>query len=142
MKRSKEREDGNVLLLAIKKPYSKLIMHGEKRFELRKRPPKTACKFALIYETHPTKAIVGYFEISKIHFDSVEKIWEKTKDASYLTRDEFEEYYRNRDYGVAFGIKKSVKLNAPLTLTEIGINHAPQDFMYIRHRDLKELIRI
>lgn len=142
MRKSKGKEEGDVLLLAIKKPYSELIVLGKKRYELRKRPPKIDCKYALIYETHPTHAIIGYFEISKIYIGSVGKIWEITKSKSYLSRGEFEKYYKNKEYGVAFGIKKSMKLNTPLNLSELGIDYAPQDFMYIRDIDLKGLIRI
>jgi len=139
---TQKKESNSILLLSVRKPYSQLILLGKKRFELRKRPPKTDCRFALIYETHPTQAIVGYFEIGGIYIDSVDKIWGITRGKSYLSRGEFEEYYKNKKYGVAFMIKKSTKLINPLNLSELGINHAPQDFMYVGDKDLKGLIRI
>jgi predicted transcriptional regulator len=133
-------QENNVLLLPIRKPYSRLIMVGKKRFELRKRLPKHDCKYVFIYETSPTKAIIGYFEVSRIHTGSISKIWEITKGGSFVTKEYFEEYYKKSSYGVAFEIKESKKLEKPLSLSDLGIGHPPQDFMYIKNIDLCESV--
>ncbi len=132
----------NFLLLSIRQPFSRLIILGKKKYELRKRTPKIDCKYALIYETHPTKAIIGMFEINQMHIDSVENIWEITKVWSCVSREFFQEYYKDKKLGVAIEIKNVKKLDIPMSLSGLGINRAPQDFMYVKSNNLEELIRI
>jgi len=121
----------NIILFSIRRPFSQLIIRGEKKYELRKRLPRSGFRRALIYETHPTKAIVGYFEIGQILEDSIENIWEMTKGGSFVSREFFDVYFKDKQTGVAFEIKESRKLERPVTLSEIGVGRAPQDFMYV-----------
>ncbi len=130
----------NLLLLSIRRPYSRLIIAGKKKYELRKRPPRLDCKYVLIYETYPTKAIIGYFEINRILIKDVEKIWNITKDKSYVTKDFFEQYYKNKNNGVAFEIRNSKSFDKPIALSELGVERAPQDFMYVENKRISDLI--
>lgn len=132
----------NFLLLPIKKPYSKLIIAGEKRFELRRRIPKIDCKYVLIYETRPTKAIIGIFEVRRKLIDSVDNIWRITKEYSCVSKEFFQKYYKGKNVGVAFEIKNVKELDTPISLSSLGIEHAPQDFMYVRSQELERLITI
>jgi len=129
------------LLLSIRQPYSRLILMGKKTFELRKRQPKINCKYALIYETFPTKAIIGYFEIDKIHVKSVDQIWKMTKFKAQISEIDFHEYYKHKEIGIAIGIKKSQTLDNPIPLSNLGVKRAPQDFMYVENRAVGNLIK-
>jgi predicted transcriptional regulator len=131
-----------VMLLSIRKPYSQLIMIGRKTFELRKRLPRVKCKYALIYETSPTKAIIGVFEISSILFRKVDEIWEMTKGKACISEVDFRNYYKNKDYGVAFQIQRVIPLDKKIKLSEIGVDYTPQDFAYVDKKELEGLIRI
>jgi len=130
----------DMMLLSIRRPFSQLIIRGEKKFELRKRLPRSQCKRALIYETHPTKAIVGCFEIGRILEDCIENIWETTKGGSFVSREFFNEYFKDKQMGIAIEIKSSRKLEKPVALSEIGVGRAPQDFMYVDSENVGNLI--
>jgi predicted transcriptional regulator len=129
-----------ILLLSIRQPYSRLILTGKKTFELRKRQPKINCKYALIYETFPTKAVIGYFEISRIHVKSIQQIWEISKQSAGISKTNFEKYYFNKQFGVAIEIKWSKFLDKPIMLEDLGVKTAPQDFMYLENEHITKLI--
>lgn len=132
----------NFLLLSIRQPFSQLIILGKKKYELRKRPPRIKCRYVLIYETRPTKAVIGYFEVSRMLIDNPDKIWEMTKSKSFVSKEYFENYFKNKETGVAFEIKESKKLEMPIPLSDLGISHAPQDFMYLDSAEFKDLITL
>ena len=121
----------DALLLSVRRPYSQLILSGKKKFELRKRVPRNRCKHVLIYETFPTKAIIGYFEVTHIHVKTIKEIWQLTKNSSCVSSALFHEYYKNKSHGVALEIKKSSLFDRPVSLSEIGVKRAPQDFIYV-----------
>ena len=129
------------MLLSIRQPYSRLILMGKKKYELRKRPPRINCRYVLIYETSPTKAIVGFFEIDNIFVASPDKIWKITKGKAKISNLEFRRYYKNKKYGVAIKIRKTVRLRTPLVLSQIGIKHVPQDFIYVSKKEAGPLIK-
>jgi len=135
-------DSSEIILLSIRRPFSQLILTGQKKYELRKRPPRRECEFAVIYETLPTKAIIGFFELDRIHVECIEKIWKITKGKSYVTKEYFESYFKDRKFGVAIEIKESKRLDTHLKLSDIGINRAPQDFMYIERDKFDNLIRV
>lgn len=136
------KPDGCSVLLSIRKPYSRQILDGKKKFELRKRKPKNNCNHILIYETSPTMAIIGFAKVSKIHTESIDKIWKLTKGRSCVSKDFFDKYYENKSHGVAIEIKKVRKLDKPVPLSYLGIERAPQDFMYVRNLKPANLVTV
>ncbi len=136
----KTKNSEKFLLFSIRKPYSRLIIAGKKTFELRKRQPKENCKYALLYETYPTKAIIGIFEINRIYYLNVGKIKEITRGKAYVSDTEFNNYYKGKSHGVAIEIKKVFSLKRKLKLSDIGINYSPQDFVYVEKKSVKHLI--
>jgi predicted transcriptional regulator len=137
-----QKPSEKILLLAIRRPYSRLILSGKKKFELRKRMPKSKCKYALIYETLPTKAVIGYFKINQIYIDNTQNIWKTVTDKACVNREEFDNYYENKLFAVAIEIKESMQFDNPVPLAEIGINFVPQDFVYVENKEAEKLIRI
>lgn len=130
-----------MLLLSIRRPYSYFILSGKKRFELRKRVPKMHCKYGLIYETSPTKLVVGIFTIKQIHVGSVEGIWDKTNKHSCVPKDFFYEYFKNKKQAIAIEISGVKRLGTPIPLSKLGIERPPQDFMYLNN-NLNNLIAV
>ena len=74
-------------LISIRKDYCDLIFSGSKRFELRNKfLIRSQSSRFFVYETQPTKKIVGYFDSIRIIFDNKNTLWDT--------------------YGSDFGIKK------------------------------------
>ena len=68
------------VLLSIKPEFVEKIFSGEKLYEYRKATFKNEdISSVVIYSTMPVGKIVGEFKFKKIHIDSIEIIWNETK---------------------------------------------------------------
>ncbi len=113
---------------------SKKIFSGEKKFEYRKaifRNPNVDT--VVIYATKPCGKVVGEFEINKILCDNPEKIWESTQEFSGITKEFFDQYFRNKEKAYAIEIGDVTQYKHPLSLNEFDkdINTPPQSVQYL-----------
>lgn len=120
------------VLLSIKPEYADKIFSGEKKFEFRKKAFKSiGVHTVIVYSTMPVGKIIGEFTIKRIHQDSLESIWSKTKRFSGIDEDFFNNYYDGRDMAVAIEVGKLVLYKEPIDPKKKYENFtAPQSFMY------------
>lgn len=126
------------VLLSIKPQFSRLIFSGKKKYEYRKiifNNPDV-CKI-VVYESSPTKMIVGELEIETVLNDTPREIWNKTKKYSGIDSHFFFTYFSGRQFGYAIKIRSARLYQEPIDPNHIISNfYAPQSFMYFNH-DLK-----
>ena len=72
------------VLLSIKPKYVKEIKKRSKLFEFRKQIFKQFTDEIWVYESAPTKRIVGKIIVSDIIKDSPKNLWKQTKRLCYL----------------------------------------------------------
>lgn len=120
------------VLMSIKPKFVKQILAGTKLFELRKRNFKLEVKTVIIYESSPTKKIVGEFIIDKIIRDTPQKIYLDYSEKLGISKKEYFEYFRNINMAYAIKIKKVIKYEKELTLSDFNIKKAPQSYQYIK----------
>lgn len=120
------------VLLSIKPEFVSSIFEGTKRFEYRKTIFKSPVKRVIIYETAPTKKIVGEFAIDGVLFDDLDILWSKTKHHSGITENYFYSYFSNKDKGYAIKIAKVSKYKTPFPLQNYQGVNPPQSFMYLK----------
>ena len=58
-------------------------------------------------------------------------IWEKTKHAAGIPRSFFRQYYKGRPQAVAYKLRNVIAYETPKALSDYGITHVPQSFIYI-----------
>jgi predicted transcriptional regulator len=120
------------LLLSVKPEYSKKILSGEKKYEFRKQKPKFMIDVVFIYESSPTKNIVGGFSVKKIHSGSPEKIWQKCKNSSGIERSNYLDYCNGTKIIHAFEIDEAFKFDDPIDPFGMISNFTPpQNFSYL-----------
>jgi predicted transcriptional regulator len=120
------------VLLSIKPEYTTKILSGEKTYEFRKQIPKRKIKKVFIYESYPTKNIVGWFSIKGILSGSPEEIWEKCKTKGGINKDKYFTYCNGNKIVHAFEIDEIVRFNSPINPVEIDPKFkAPQNFSYL-----------
>lgn len=123
------------VLLSIKPEFVNRIINGEKKYEYRKRLFKKDVDSVVVYSTKPVGKIVGEFKIEQILVDSPEKIWDKTKKYSGITKDLFMKYFTDKDKAFALKIKEFIKYDEPINPKMINENFvAPQSYMYLDDR--------
>ncbi|NIZ19524.1 ASCH domain-containing protein [Entomospira culicis] len=123
----KECQETANIVLSIKPQYASLILSGEKRYEYRKSIPKKKIARVYIYVTSPIKKIVGYFTVEEIIYKHVDDLWQETSATAGISQHDFYIYFKNRNHGYAFKIKKVFHLTKPRKLKSV----APQSFHYI-----------
>lgn len=121
----------STMLLSIKPKYAKVILQGEKEYEFRKKRCRDGITKIIFYSSSPQKQVVGEAEIDEIIEGSPTKIWEIAKHAAGITRKAFYDYYRGRHTAVAYKLKNVVVYDEPKELSDYGISHAPQSYVYL-----------
>lgn len=119
------------IILSIKPVFVDKILSGEKKYEFRRRLGKVQINNIYIYATSPVKKIVGEAEvIDKLIMDK-EKLWEKTHTCAGITKEFYDKYFEGIEYACAYELGKVKKFNEGITLNSIGINTAPQSYIYV-----------
>jgi len=120
------------ILLSIKPEYSERIFSGEKKYEFRKKPPNKVVKKAYIYESNPSKYIVGWISIKKILSGSPKEIWDKCKNQGGINEKKFFAYCENMNVIHALEIDGTFQFDFPIDPYEINETFKPpQNFYYI-----------
>lgn len=120
-----------VALLAIKPQYAEQIMSRRKKVEFRKVGFGASVDTVVVYASSPVKKIVGWFTVSYVDEDDPSLLWSRHRSYGGITRDDFDEYYLERDRGIAIGVEAVVRLEEPLPLRTLGDIVPPQSFRYL-----------
>lgn len=119
------------IILPIKPEYSQKIFNNEKKFEYRTRVPNKKIEKIFVYETFPTKKIVGYFYVDQIIKHPINQMWNLTHKLGGIDYTKFFNYFKDSEFAYAYKIKKVVKYKKPLSLQKFGINFPPQSYIYL-----------
>lgn len=119
------------ILISINSEHVKNIINGSKKFEYRKRIAKQDISSIVIYETMPVKRIVAEAEIIDVLILSPDELWKQTKQASGISKEFFDEYFKDKNVAYAYKLGKVKVYETPKTLLDYGIKNAPQSFIYL-----------
>ncbi|MBR3133966.1 MAG: hypothetical protein IKG56_00705 [Clostridia bacterium] len=121
----------STILMSIKPIYVNKIFSGEKKYEYRKRICSEPIDRIIVYSSAPIKKVVGELIIKQVLYDDKSVIWNKTKMNGGVTKNKYDDYYKNCDKAVAFEIEKVILYDNPKTLNDYNIKVAPQSYVYI-----------
>jgi predicted transcriptional regulator len=125
------------VLLSIKPEYTSKIFSGEKKYEFRKQKPKRAFRRVFIYESSPSKTIVGWFSIKNILSGSPKEIWERCKYGGGIEKEKFFTYCNGKKIIYALEIDKIFRFKSPINPYEIYSDfYPPQNFHYLNNSQL------
>jgi type I restriction enzyme S subunit len=120
------------ILLSIKPGYVEKILSGEKKYEYRRSIWAKDSKdidSVLIYATSPIGKVVASFKIGRIITGTPEELWEKTNDASGISKDDFFSYFGGVN-GYAIEIL-AVEKCIPIGIDVFNLKAPPQSFCYV-----------
>ncbi|MFH1095837.1 MAG: hypothetical protein V1728_06480 [Candidatus Micrarchaeota archaeon] len=137
-----EKSD-EMLLISIQPQFCELIRQGKKTVELRKRVPKHACKFAIVYESFPTKSASFLIKIKKIESAPTPVIWERYRTRCAVSKEFFESYYQGSKQSVAILIDRIIPLRQAIPREILAIHDLtpPQDYRYASKEILASIIQ-
>ena len=119
------------IIISINPQHVKKIINGSKKYEYRTKAAKSDVNKILIYETVPVKKVVAEAEILEVIMLPPEELWNQTKLYSGITKEFFDEYFKEREIAYAYKLGKVKVFDKPKELIEFGIKSAPQSFVYI-----------
>ncbi len=125
------------ILMSIKPKFSRQIFSGTKKYELRKTPLKNKVdNLVVVYESAPTKAIVGSFKIRTVLKRTPMEIWNSFKHDIGILEEEFFQYFRRREWAFAIKVSNPKKFKKQISLQELReldeLWRPPQSFCYIK----------
>ena len=125
------------ILMSIKPKFSRLIFAGEKKYELRKTPIiNKADKMVIVYESAPTKAIVGSFTINGVVRKAPTELWRDLKQDIGISKMELFAYFQQKQWGYAIEVGNPKLFKQRISLMELREHYnswnPPQNFQYLR----------
>lgn len=132
-------------LMSIRPLYSGRIFDGTKTFELRRRPVRIAAgDIVFVYETSPTRAIVGAFSVKSVRASSPRRIWRELLPSLGVSRTDFDEYFMDAPGAWAIEIA-DVRRISPISLDRLrNLVHGfvpPQSYLRLADEHLEKLPR-
>jgi len=120
------------ILFSIKPEYSNRIFSGEKKFEFRKQRIKHRLDVVYVYETRPTKKIVGWFNVKNVICGSPSDIWNRCGKVGGIEKKDYFKYCGDKKVIYAFEIDRAIRFDAPIELSELDPAFTPpQSYVYL-----------
>ena len=119
------------ILISINPEHVENIINGTKKYEYIRVAAKQDISSIIIYETFPIKRIVAEAEIEDILMLSKEELWNVTKDKSGISKEFYDEYFKEKEIAYAYKLGKVTVYEEPKLLSEYNIKCAPQSFVYL-----------
>lgn len=129
--------DERVLLISVKPRYAEAILDGTKTVELRRtRPSLPDGSLILLYSSTPTRAVVGWARLKRVHEGTPEEIWDALGDGAAIDAVAFDAYFEGAAAAFALQLDGVVEAARPVPLSvirAIGIQ-PPQSWRYLSKR--------
>lgn len=120
------------VLLSIKPEFAEKIFNGTKKYEFRKSIFKNKdVDTVVVYVSSPLQYVIGEFKIAGILNDDVDRIWEKTHDASGITERFYRMYFAHKTNAYAIKIGHVTRYKQRKRLSDYNVSFAPQSFVYL-----------
>lgn len=124
------KNDKSTILISINPQHVRNIFNCSKKYEYRKRIAKNVKKI-VIYETTPTKRVVGEVEVIKTIGLKPNQLWNQTKKYSGINKMFFNAYFAGKSIAYAYRLGAIKRYGKPKTLAQFNLKAPPQSYIYI-----------
>lgn len=132
MVRKVTQKERRKVLLSINPVFVEKIFNGTKKYEYRKTIFKNKdVDTVVVYATSPWQCVMGEFKIEEILSDSIDRIWEQTREFSGISENFFRRYFVHKKNAFAIKIGQVTRYEKPKRLRDYNIKIAPQSFIYL-----------
>lgn len=124
------------VILSIRPKFVRLIESSTKCYELRRViwGEHHNVTHVFVFETAPISAVVGYFTPRVVTFlpSEIRNAWRRARWVCGVSEVEFMDYFAGANSVNLIGIESYCKLFVPLSLSNFGLSHAPQNFAFCK----------
>lgn len=75
--------------------------------------------------------VVGEARVADILTGPKERVWQATKEAGFLSQEEFSRYFSSAEDASAIALCEPMRYGRPIPIQELGLTRPPQSFCYI-----------
>jgi predicted transcriptional regulator len=134
------RKTGRVALMAIQPRFAQAILAGTKTIEFRKRNLAPDVRTVLIYQTSPTRRIVGEFDLSGNVVASPSHLWRQFSEVAGIDAESFDAYFAGRNQAVGLTISSVRSYDRGVALCELVSGPSvPQSFIYLDDEQAQQI---
>ena len=121
------------ILLSVKPKFADMILDGTKRVEYRKALASVANDRIFLYATAPIKKVVGEVKAKRAdRCENKEAVWACYLDCSGITKEEFDEYFKDKKYASWYFLEEPIRYKKPQNIRCFGVKTAPRNFVYLK----------
>lgn len=120
------------VVMTIRPEHVRQIAAGSKRVELRRSIPKRRFERVAVYESAPTSAVVGSFDVDLVTTDHPLNLWPLVQE-EWPASEKMDvlEYFSGSQRGHAIHIRSWNGFQTPVDLAELYDGAPPQNFRYL-----------
>ncbi len=118
-------------LLSIKPDYARAIVTGIKKYEYRRQIFARPVRTVVIYATKPIGMAIGEFDVGKVLYDDLDRLWSSTSKHSGINEKVFREYFTGKCRGYAIKVERFRRYARPYRIESVLGLHPPQSFLYL-----------
>ena len=122
------------LFISVKPKYANAILEGTKTVELRRtRPNLPDGSLVILYSSTPTRAVVGWAQLTGVRVGTPIEIWDKYGTAAAIDEPDYDAYFEGANRAFALELNSVVAAIQPIPLDvirSIGIQ-PPQSWRYV-----------
>ena len=127
-----EEETEIIMISTTPEQAEAILTNPKKNVFFYKVTPANKVKRVLVYATSPVQAVVGEFDLERIHIVALSTAWVQHGSASSLTRKEYEKYFEGHKKAHAMIAKETFKYSKPKNLESFGMKKGPSGFQYLK----------
>jgi type I restriction enzyme S subunit len=103
-------------MIPLKPKFAKEILNGNKNIIFIKNINSRFknVRRVIIYESYPTKKMVGYFKLNIFDENTPTNLWNKYSKNTAFSEDEFFDYYKDKTYGIALKFDNLIVYDKPM----------------------------
>lgn len=122
-----------IIMISTTPKHAEIILNdATKNIFFYKVTPVNEVKRVLIYAVAPVKAVVGEFDLEKIHIVAPSTAWQQHGSASCFTKQEFDKYFEGHEKAHTLIASKKFKYRNPKTLDQFNMKKGPSGFQYLK----------
>lgn len=133
--------DRTIALISIHPQHARAILSRTKKVEFRKTNFNPAIKKVVLYATAPVSKIIAYFDVAHVTQIPPVTLWERFEHIGGISRQVFDDYFKEATLGTAIGIRAVHSLAEPLQISDVSEGlRPPQSFIYLSEDQFRRIV--
>ena len=138
-----KKKNQRIIVVSIHPNYADAIFCGNKTVEFRRNGVPESLDAIVFYATAPVQSVLGYAEVLDCVTASPAQLWRLYGGNGGISRNEFEEYYKEYKLGKCYRLGRTYRFLEPQSLAYCTVlKSPPQSFAYLDEASWLSIVNI